>query len=398
VRDRLTLLPDFSDGRMALSVFIIPIAVQWWSVWYPGAEPGGGGYIAQRMLAAKSERHAVGATLLFNVAHYALRPWPWILVALASLVVFPDLASLRDAFPEMAESRIKNDLAYPAMLTFLPHGLLGVVLASLLAAYMSTIATHLNWGSSYVVNDFHKRFVRPEASERELVFVGRLATLILMILSAALALWLENALQAFDILLQVGAGTGLLFILRWFWWRINAFSELTAMIVSFLVAVVFQLFGPRQLVEWFPGVAQWAGYASLPEELPAQFPDWFRLCTGVAITTCAWVAVTLITPPTSPQRLRAFYRLIRPGGPGWARVVDAAARDGEQLEPTGGGWNVPLGLLCAAVGCLAVYSALFATGYWIYGNTVPAVGLTVVATVATVVLTRLWRGVLRGSE
>ncbi|MFO7894051.1 MAG: sodium:solute symporter family protein, partial [Longimicrobiales bacterium] len=233
---KLSLLPDFSDPSAFIPVLIIPIAVQWWSVWYPGAEPGGGGYIAQRMLSAKDETDATGATLLFNAAHYALRPWPWILVGLASLVVFPTVESIQEAFPRVGDAILGHDLAYPAMLTFLPSGLLGLVVASLAAAYMSTMSTHLNWGSSYVVHDFWRRFVDPEAGERTLVTVGRVTTVVLMVLAAVLALWLRNALQAFQILLQIGAGTGLLFILRWFWWRINAFSEITAMVVSFLVA------------------------------------------------------------------------------------------------------------------------------------------------------------------
>ncbi len=240
VRGSLSFMPDFSNKDALLAVFIIPIAVQWWSVWYPGAEPGGGGYVAQRMLAAKNENHALGATFLFNVAHYALRPWPWIIVALCSLVVFPDLASLQRAFPHIDQAIIRNDLAYPAMLTFLPHGLLGLVVASLFAAYMSTVSTHLNWGSSYLVNDFYKRFIDPEADEKRLVLVGRLSAVVLMAASGAVALLLQSSLQAFQIMLQVGAGTGLLFLLRWFWWRINAVSELTAMIVSFVMALYFE--------------------------------------------------------------------------------------------------------------------------------------------------------------
>ncbi|TFG45236.1 MAG: Na+:solute symporter, partial [Candidatus Brocadiia bacterium] len=233
----LSVLPDFSNMNILIPVFIIPFAVQWWSVWYPGSEPGGGGYLAQRMLAAKNEKNAMGATLLFNIAHYGVRPWPWIIVALCSLVVFPDLESLKKAFPNVT---IGHDLAYPAMLTFLPAGLLGLVVASLIAAYMSTISTHLNWGSSYVVNDFYKRFIKPDATEKQMVLVGRISTALLMVGACALAPFLENAKRAFDILLQIGAGTGLIFILRWFWWRINAYSEITGMIVSFLIACYFE--------------------------------------------------------------------------------------------------------------------------------------------------------------
>ena len=224
---KLNLLPDFSDTDMVVTLLILPLAVQWWSVWYPGSEPGGGGYIAQRMLSAKSEKDAMAATLFFNAAHYALRPWPWIVVALCSLIVFPDLESLRSAFPHIDADLIQNDLGYPAMLTFLPHGFLGLVVASLIAAFMSTISTHLNWGASYIVNDFYKRFINSEADEKRLVFVGRVSTVVLMAATCVLALLLSNALQAFQILLQIGAGTGLLFIMRWFWWRINPFSEIT---------------------------------------------------------------------------------------------------------------------------------------------------------------------------
>ncbi|MBN1591565.1 MAG: Na+:solute symporter, partial [Pirellulales bacterium] len=322
-------------------------------------------YIAQRMLAAKNEAHATGATLLFNVAHYALRPWPWILVALCSLVVFPDLASLRAAFPHIDASIVKNDLAYPAMLTFLPHGLLGFVLISLIAAYMSTISTHLNWGSSYVVNDFYKRFVHPDAGEKELVLVGRVSTLLLMVAASGLALCLSNSLQAFAIMLQVGAGTGLLFLLRWFWWRLNAFSEITAMVVSFAVAVCFQIFAP--------GV-----------------DDWKKLLVGVAVTTVAWVVVTLLTRPTDDATLRRFCRLIRPGGPGWRAVVQQADVDADAGELADPHWNVPRGILAMVVGCFAVYSAMFATGCWIYGRHLPAVVLTGVAIVSTIFLARTW--------
>jgi SSS family solute:Na+ symporter len=239
VADKLSILPDFNDKEALITLLIIPLAVQWWSSWYPGAEPGGGGYIAQRMLAAKDENHAIGATFFFNIMHYALRPWPWILVALASLVVFPDIASIQDAFPNISEDKLGHDLAYSAMLTKLPSGLLGLVLASLIAAYMSTISTHLNWGSSYIVNDFYKQQIKKDASEKELVLVGRISTVVLMILSALFALYLQNAKQLFDIIIMFGAGTGLIFILRWFWWRINAWSEISAMIVSGIVSLLF---------------------------------------------------------------------------------------------------------------------------------------------------------------
>ena len=355
-----------------VAVLIIPLAVQWWSVWYPGSEPGGGGYVAQRMLSAKDERHAVGATFFFQAAHYALRPWPWIIVALASLAIFPDLESIAARFPHVAESKLGHDLAYPAMLTFLPHGLLGLVVASLVAAYMSTISTHLNWGSSYVVNDFWRRFVNPQAGERELVWIGRGSTVLLMVLAGGLALWLENALQAFKILLQIGAGTGLLFILRWFWWRINPYSELTAMVVSFAVALYMQ-FGA-----------------------PEAWQDWQKLVIGVGVTTVAWLSVTFLTPPDDQRKLLEFYRLTRPDGPGWRKITRRAAADGEIIEdPEDAAAGLPWGVLGMLLGCTAVYGTLFAIGYCIYGQYAVATILTVVAAVATGLLISMWQRVVR---
>ena len=241
VAGKLDFLPDFSDPNAYIPLFLMPIAIQWWATWYPGAEPGGGGYIAQRMLAAKDEKNAIGATLFFNIAHYAIRPWPWILIALASLIVFPNVSDISAAFPNIPADKLGDDLAYSAMLTFLPTGLIGIVLASLIAAVMSTLSTHLNWGSSYIVNDFYLRSLKPEATDKQLVAVGRISTVGLMALSAVLALALSSALDAFNILLQIGAGTGLIFILRWFWWRINAYTEISAMAISFVVAIFFEV-------------------------------------------------------------------------------------------------------------------------------------------------------------
>ncbi|MHC4719808.1 MAG: sodium:solute symporter family protein [Planctomycetota bacterium] len=370
VAGQLSLLPDFSDPKALIPVLIIPLAVQWWSVWYPGAEPGGGGYLVQRMLSAKNERHAMGATLLFNCCHYALRPWPWILVALASLIMFPDLATLQSKFPHIDPNIIKNDLAYPAMLTFLPHGLLGIVVASLLAAYMSTMASHLNWGSSYVVNDFYKRFIKPDAPEKQLVLVGRISTVCLMLLAGTIALLLQNALQAFHILLQIGAGTGLIFILRWFWWRINAFTEVTGMVVSFIVAFYLIIVHVK------------LGYDPIPEHI--------RLVIGVAITTPCWLIATLLTKPADDKTLRSFYRLIRPGGVGWNAVLRRAEQAGEPIEQSARPGDLPLGILCMIAGCFAVYSTVFAVGYYIYAKPAPAVICTVVAAVAIVFLTKNW--------
>lgn len=371
VRERLSLLPDFTNWELTLSIFIIPLAVQWWSVWYPGAEPGGGSYQAQRMLAARDERGAAKASLLFNVAHYALRPWPWIIVALCSLVVFPDVASIQTAFPNLPAELAGHDLGYPAMLTYLPPGLLGLVIASLIAAYMSTASTQLNLGSAYLVHDFYRRFLRPEASERERVLAGRISTVILMLLAVLLALSLSHALEAFSILLQVGAGTGLIFILRWFWWRINAMAELAAMAISFLVALYFHLLHPL---------------TGLPE-----IEGWQRLVAGVGITTVGWIVVMYATRPTEKEKLYSFYHAIRPGGPGWRKVVRQATEEGIAFGDAGERWNVPAGILCMVLGCFAVYSAMFATGYWIYGKPVLASLLTVAAVVAGFLLARAWR-------
>ncbi len=385
VKDRLSLLPDFNDKGMVLTVLIIPLAVQWWSVWYPGAEPGGGGYVAQRMLAAKNETHSLGATLLFNVAFIGLRPWPWIIVALASLVVFPDLASIQERFPGLDEGKLGHDVAYPAMMTLLPAGLLGLVAASLIAAFMSTVSTQLNWGSSYIVNDFWKRFVRPDASERQLVHVGRISTVVLMVLGGLFALQLQNALQAFDILLQVGAGTGLIFILRWFWWRINAWAEITAMVVSLAIALLFFYLKKAGVagfaIVWADGVG---------ETIPI---DQIKLVFGVLVTSFVSIFVALATSPADTETLREFYRKTRPGGPGWRRVVEEARRDGETLDDPDAAWQVPKGILGMLLGCGAVYSALFATGMWIYGNTMPALILTVAAIVCTAVLIVMWRSI-----
>ncbi len=373
VRSRLSLLPDFSNTPELLAVFVIPLAVQWWSVWYPGAEPGGGGYIAQRMLAAKNESHATGAVLFFNAAHYALRPWPWIIVALCSLVVFPTLDSIRAAFPHAA--KVGHDMGYPAMMTFLPAGLLGMVVASLIAAYMSTIATHLNWGSSYMVNDFYKRFLRRNAGQRELVLAGRISTVVLMAVAGGVALLMRNALDSFQIMLQVGAGTGLLFILRWFWWRINAWSEIAAMIVSFLVAVYMRF------------LHRLTGLPPLG--------DWLQLVIGVGITTCGWVLVTFLTRPTEDDVLLRFHRKVAPGGPVWRPFLEKIRKRGESAEEPGAAWRVPRGILCMFLGCLAVYGALFAAGNWIYGRTLPASLLTLGAALSTTALVLLWGRVVR---
>ena len=372
VRSKLSLLPDFTDTEALMTLLVIPIAVQWWSVWYPGSEPGGGGYIAQRMLSARSEKGAVGATLFFNAAHYALRPWPWILVALASMVVFPDLGALQSAFPDVDPAIIRHDFAYPAMLSFLPSGFLGLVVASLLAAYMSTVSTQLNWGASYIVNDFYKRFVNTNADEKKLVLVGRITTVLLMILAGILALALENALQAFQILLQVGAGTGLIFILRWFWWRVNAHSELSAMIISFLVALYFEFLHPLTGIP-VPGSG-------------------LKLVLGVGITTLVWLVVTFVTPATEMKTLKSFIKLVHPGGPGWQKIIAEAARSDPSFESISAYKSgIPEGILNMVLGCFAIYGALFATGYWLYGSLFTASLSSAVAITASLGLFYNWR-------
>jgi Na+/proline symporter len=370
VSEKLTMIPDPNNKDLFYTIFIIPIAVQWWSVWYPGAEPGGGGYIAQRMFAAKNENNAMGATLLFNIFHYALRSWPWILVALASLILFPTLDSLKIAFPNLPDSFIRDDLAYSAALTYLPSGLLGLVVASLIAAFMSTISTQLNWGSSYIVYDWYIRFIRPDATEKELVNVGRISTFVLMALAVWIALGLESALQAFNILLQIGAGTGLLFILRWFWWRINAYSELTAMLVSFAIALYFQLIHNR------------LGFPALE--------NYEQLIIGVVVTTFSWLLVTFISKPTKQETLVNFYKKVKPAAFGWKKVLNQALKTGELQESDINVGRLPMEILGMFIGCVAVYGALGATGYWIYGQTNYAWIATIVTVVAFFVLFRIW--------
>jgi solute:Na+ symporter, SSS family len=365
----LNLLPDFSDWSLALAVFIIPLTVQWWSVWYPGAEPGGGSYIAQRMLAAKSEKDALAGTLFFNFAHYALRPWPWIIVALSSILVFPTLADIGRAFPYLDPTLIGHDLAYPAMLTFLPAGLLGVMVAGLLAAYVSTISTHLNWGTSYLVHDFYRRFIRSGAEERHYILVGRLVTAGLMVVAAAITFVLDTAQESFNLLMSVGAGTGLIYLLRWFWWRINAWSEIAAMASSFVVALGFF-------------IAQKNG---------AQIPAHVSLLITVASTSVVWIIVTLATAPTDRKTLIEFYRLVRPAGRGWDSV---RAEAGVGPSPD----SLTLSMVAWVLGCTFVYSALFGAGSFLYGRTAQGTVWAVLLVLALIGLVRVLPAVWRGSK
>jgi Na+/proline symporter len=380
---KLSIFPNFSDTEALIGIFIIPLAVQWWSSWYPGAEPGGGGYIAQRMLAAKNENHAVGATLFFNIMHYALRPWPWILVALASLVLYPDLASLQTAFPNVEESKLGHDLAYSAMLTKLPSGLLGLVLASLGAAYMSTISTHLNWGSSYIVNDFYKQKINRNASEKQLVNVGRLSTIFLMAFSALFALFLTNALQLFDIILMFGAGTGLIFILRWFWWRINAWSEISAMFASGLISILLN----------FTSLSTLLFDHQTNNEIFVEgiFPAWSKFPIVVLITSIVWVTVTFLTKPETDETLRRFYKKTTPGGPGWARILNTFPDTSFIEKENKKKWTVPSGILAMILGCFMVYGAMFATGNFLYGNYKLALGLLLLVIFSVFLLIKLWK-------
>ena len=427
--DKLSFFPSVEGGDLSLlvTVLVLPLAVQWWNVWYPGAEPGGGGYIAQRMLAAKNEKHAIGATMLFNFMHYGVRTWPWILVALVSIVALPketpaqqalskvwleehaaqvqvydeagdlltsDLhqeiryhtaaarghGSLARAFPQVKDAFLRDDIAYPGMIARLPSGLLGLVVASLIAAHMSTVATHLNWGASYVINDVYLRFLKPQATQQQQVRMARLATVFLLVAGSGLALLLQGAKGAFDVLLQVGAGTGLIYILRWFWWRINAYSEIAAMVISFVVAALFKFVAEPWGVEAMLADAGWLKIMA--------FSGW-KLIIGITCTTAGWLLVTYLTPPEEMSVLVAFCRKIRAGGPGWRMVEAYATTSGEPLEPGEKNAGLPLGILCMMLGCTAVWGVLFTLGYVLYGRWTFAALLGFVSAAATVVLMRL---------
>ena len=356
VVDKLALIPDLSDPDIWVPILLVPLAVQWWASYYPGSEPGGGGYIAQRMFSAKDEKNAVSATLFFNVAHYALRPWPWILIALSSLIVFPELSDIQDAFPNLSPDKLGHDVAYPAMLTLLPTGLLGLVAASLIAAFMSTMSTQLNLGASYLVNDFYQRFIKPDASEKHLVNVGRLFTVISIILGGGLGLFLTSAGQVFTLLLMIGAGTGMIYILRWFWWRINAYTEIVAMVSSLCIAFYFNF-------------------------IDQSFAGWEKIVIGAILTTVVWVIATYFTPPDDEETLQKFVKKVNPGGPGWSKFSH-----GVSSEP----WPVPNGILCMMLGCFAVYGVLLGVGQLIYGEPI-GIALIGLAGVSAFGLTRLWK-------
>jgi SSS family solute:Na+ symporter len=369
----LSLFPDFHDRDLALTVFIMPIAVQWWAVWYPGAEPGGGSYIAQRMLASKSEKDSLGGVLFFNLAHYVLRPWPWILVGLASLIIYPQLSDIQKAFPHVDPALVGDDIAFPAMLKFLPVGFVGLMVGGLIAAASSTILTHLNWGSSYLVHDFYRRFIAPGRQEKHYVLAGRCATILIFICAALLTLVLNSARDTFGVILQVGAGTGLLYLVRWFWWRVNAWCEIVAMVSSFLISVV-----------WFFVNRHYTGDL---DRLHSK-----ELLLTIALTTACWLIAAYATPPTDRQTLIDFYRKIKPTGFGWEPIRKEAGLSWQEIQATGD--NFPLSLIGWSAGCATIWSALFTVGNFLYGRTADAFALLALFVISGStmiwVINRLW--------
>ena len=334
----LDMLPNFTMSELALMIFILPIAISWWANWYPGAEPGGGSYIAQRMLASKSEKDSLGGTLFFNIAHYVLRPWPWIITALCSIIVYPDLAAIKSAFPAADPALIGHDSAFPAMLKFLPVGFVGLMVGGLIAANSSTILTHLNWGSSYLVHDFYRRFINKDASEGHYINVGRVSTVVLYVFAAVLSLFMTSAQQAFEVLLSIGAGTGLIYIARWFWWRVSAWCEIVAMVMSLVTSLAVPLLMPN------------ADFAT-------------RTIVQVAITTLAWLITAYVGPETDRETLISFYRKVKPVGPGWTAIrAEAGVSDAEVAQEN----RIGAAFLGWISGCAVIWSALFAIGNFLY--------------------------------
>ena len=370
----LNMLPDFTNNwNLALAVFILPLTVQWWAVWYPGAEPGGGSYIAQRMLASKSEKDSLGGTLFFNLAHYVLRPWPWILVGLASLIVYPTLQDIRQAFPHVDPTLVGHDIAFPAMLRFLPAGWIGLMVGGLVAANSSTILTHLNWGASYLVHDFYRRFLHKGDNEKHYVAAGRVATILLFVCSSALVFVLETAQDSFNIILQIGAGTGLLYLLRWFWWRVTAWCEIVAMTSSFAISVGFLLL-------------RRAGIS---------LGTYRELVLTVAFTTLCWIVTAFVGPQTDRRKLIDFYRLVHPFGPGWRRIRQEAGISAAEAATYARQDNIPLAMLGWAAGSAVIWSGLFTVGNYLYGRMGYALGLLGVLIVSGLVLIavirQLWK-------
>lgn len=365
----LSFFPNFALSELALMIFIMPLAIGWWANWYPGSEPGGGSYIAQRMLASKSEKDSLGGTLFFNFAHYILRPWPWIITALCSIIIFPDLASIQSAFPAADPALIGHDSAFPAMLKFLPVGFVGLMVGGLIAANSSTILTHLNWGASYLVHDCYRRFIRPAASEAHYVTAGRLCTVFLYIIAAALSVTLESAQHAFEILISIGAGTGLLYLVRWFWWRVNAWCEVVAMGSSLLVTVFFLV------------------WRKLGHDVP--FAE--TVIYSVAFTTVSWVIAAYVAPQTDRTTLVEFFRKVQPSGPGWNRIRQLAQIPPAETLPSrpflaGLGW---------ISGTILIWTSLFTIGEILYGNWTAAAwfGLVMIVSGVTVlsVVRKLWQ-------
>jgi solute:Na+ symporter, SSS family len=346
---RLTFFPSSDSAWMPAITLFVYLGVNWWASWYPGAEPGGGGYIAQRIFASKDERNGLFATLWFNIAHYAVRPWPWILTALASIILYPTLVD--------KESGYVRTLMDPAVF---PPALRGIMLAAFAAAYMSTIGTQLNWGASYVVNDCYRRFVRRGGSEREYVAASQVVTVGLMLLSIYVTLHLASIEQAWKLLIVTGAGTGTVLLLRWFWWRINAWSEVTAMAVAAAVSLYLQI-----ALGW-------------DSDRPRDFAHIMLITVGV--TTTAWLIVTWLTPPESEATLIAFYRRVRPHGPGWTPVAAAA---GSSIETTAqAAQSLVSEIANAALGCVLVYAALFGVGEILLRSVPLGCGLLVVSALA----------------
>lgn len=366
VQAKMNFLPTTPDGWVTL--FIIPFALQWWSSYYPGSEQGGGGYVAQRMMAAKNERHAMHASLFFNIAHNALRPWPWILVALASIIVFPDIESIGAAFPDFAKDKLGDDAAYSAMIAQLPAGMKGLVLASLIAAYISTLSTQVNVGASYLSQDFWHRFIKPNAPERTHARTGRYATVIVLVLGSLVALTLNNAGQIFTITLAIGAGTGLVYLLRWLWWRVNAWSEISAMIGA---GISSYFFVPKSTLSfcdpfgWAEILGPWS-YAAI-----------------VALTTVIWFLVTFLTAPETEATLQKFVARTSPPGKNWQRFE----LPGHIRDPHSAGRD----LLQVFLASIAIIATIIGTGYFLYQDSIPAIFCLTLTVVSTVTLIRVIR-------
>ncbi|MBI3191212.1 MAG: Na+:solute symporter [Pedosphaera parvula] len=367
----LNFLPDFTSNRdMLFAVFIMPLAVQWWAVWYPGSEPGGGAFVAQRMLASKTEKDSLYSVLFFQVAHYVLRPWPWIIVALASLIIFPDLSDIQAAFPNLNPALLGHDIAYPAMLKFLPAGFLGLMVAGLIAANSSTILTHLNWGSSYLVHDFYRRFLVRDRDEKHYVWAGRFCTIMLFFASSGMVYALDTAKDSFDLILQIGAGTGLLYLMRWFWWRITAWCEVTAMISSFGVSVALLIL----------------------KKYGTDYSTSTDLIVTIIVTSICWMLTIFLGPQNDRETMIAFYKKVRPFGPGWVAIRREAGVT--EAEAAATHENFPLALLGWVAGCFMIWSALFTVGSFLYGRHLTSVLLLAVFILSTAgvvfVMNRLW--------